>query len=297
MRIAANARMKVVRVVCFIPFFLLIACGHKQPAKQAAAGGTQQQASGQPATTAPGAAAPATGQSPYQPPPPAGAQPPATVADSSNPNVSGEPVPPDASQPPAPSPATPPPPPGTIPPQPLPGDQPAAANSIAVPAGTVFRVRLDRTLDTRHSRSGDRFRATLVHGIVENGTTTIPRGTRCFGHVVVSKRSGRFKGHAVLSLSLDSFELGGRRYIVAASHAGRRSGGHKKRNLALIGGGSGAGAVIGAVAGGPAGALIGAGVGGAAGTAGAAITGKKNVRLPAETVVSFRLREPVAVSD
>jgi hypothetical protein len=89
--------------------------------------------------------------------------------------------------------------------------------------------------------------------------------------------------------------MNGLHYRIQTAHVGRRSGGHKKRNFALIGGGSGVGTIIGAVAGGPAGALIGAGAGGAAGTVGAAITGKKNIHLPVETVLAFSLRAPVSV--
>jgi len=169
--------------------------------------------------------------------------------------------------------------------------------SVAIPAGTVFRVRLEETLDTRRNRAGDRFTATLVRPVVENGTAIIPRGARCTGHLAESKPSGRLKGHARLILSLDSFELNGRPYAIKTTGVARQSGGHKKRNLALIGGGTGVGAAVGAIAGGPAGALIGAGAGGAAGTAGAVITGKKNVRLPVETVLAFSLRAPVSVSD
>ena len=57
----------------------------------------------------------------------------------------------------------------------------------------------------------------------------------------------------------------------------------ESNNIAVIGGGSGLGAVIGALAGGGKGALIGAGAGAAAGTAGAAATGKREVGVAAES--------------
>jgi hypothetical protein len=98
-----------------------------------------------------------------------------------------------------------------------------------------------------------------------------------------------------MSLSLDSFDLHGRRYYLPASRVSCESGRHRRRNLVLIGGGAGVGKAIGAVAGGPVGALTGAGAGGAAGTVGAAITGKKNVRLPVETTLAFYQRTPVSV--
>ncbi len=168
---------------------------------------------------------------------------------------------------------------------------------LTIPAGTVFDVRLDQAIDTRSNRSGDRFDATLRDAIVVDHRAVLPRGTRFIGHVVDSRASGRLKGHAELSISLDAFEMGGHQYDIRTSHFARASNGHKKRNWWIIGGGSGVGSAIGAIAGGPAGALIGAGAGAGAGTAGAAITGKKQVRLPAETLLSFRLREPVAVAN
>jgi len=64
---------------------------------------------------------------------------------------------------------------------------------------------------------------------------------------------------------------------------------HTKSNATKIGGGAGAGALIGALAGGGKGALIGAGAGAAAGTGLAMATGKEQVTVPAETVLSFRI--------
>jgi len=55
------------------------------------------------------------------------------------------------------------------------------------------------------------------------------------------------------------------------------------------------GAVIGALAGGGKGAAIGALAGAGAGTAGAAFTGKRDVTIPAESAVSFKLEEPLEI--
>ena len=176
-------------------------------------------------------------------------------------------------------------------------DRPAAVSPITMPAGTVFEVRLAETLDTKHNRAGDRFNATLMKPIFVNRDTVIPRGTVFSGHIFESKPSGRFKGRAVMGLSLDSFQFRGRRHHITTTSLAQRSGGHKKRNWLLIGGGSGLGSAIGAIAGGPAGALIGAGAGAGAGTAGAAFTGRKNVRLPVETPLNFSLRAPVRIAN
>jgi hypothetical protein len=179
--------------------------------------------------------------------------------------------------------------------QQTPQQQPAQAQqSVTLPRGTLFEVRLAETLDTRRNRTGDRFRATLDTPIItENGTEIIPRGANFSGRVDTSKASGRLKGRAVITLELDAFELNGRQYQISTSHAARVSGAHKKRNIIMIGGGAGAGAGIGALAGGPAGALIGAGAGAGAGTVGAVFTGKKQVSIPVETRLNFELRGPV----
>jgi hypothetical protein len=163
--------------------------------------------------------------------------------------------------------------------------------SIVVPSGTAIQVRLNSSLDTSRSRPGERFTAVLATPIVVEGRTVVPAGANVEGVVRSSASSGRFKGRAYLSLALNSIEVNGSSVPLLTDSAGSSSGGHKKRNLTLIGGGSGLGALVGGLAGGGRGALIGAGAGAAAGTAGAAFTGKKQVHLPAESVLTFHLRE------
>lgn len=167
--------------------------------------------------------------------------------------------------------------------------------AVRIPSGISVHVRLGNTIDTSRSRAGDRFTATLSAPVSRNGRVVLPKGTVFHGHVTEAKSSGRLRGRAVLGLTLDSFQLRGRTYDVQTSSIVRASADHKRRNLGFIGGGSGLGAVIGAIAGGGKGALIGAGAGAAAGTAGAAATGKRNLRLPVETPLTFTLRNPVEV--
>src|SRR5205823_14821594 len=111
----------------------------------------------------------------------------------------------------------------------------------------------------------------------------------------ISASSGRMKRRAVIGLPLDSFEVDGGRYPVVTSRASRVSARHNKRHRVLIGGGSGLGALIGGLAGGGKGALIGAGAGAAAGTAGTAFTDNKDIVLPAEQAITFRLLKPIDV--
>jgi len=173
--------------------------------------------------------------------------------------------------------------------------EPAAKPTYVIPAGTRIRVRLAQTLDTRYARPGRLFAATLDEPIVVGDRVAVPKGTPFTGAVVASKRSGRLRGRAFLEITLRSFRMKGATYHVATAADTRVSGSHKKRNLVYMGGGTGAGAGVGAVAGGGVGAAIGGGIGAAAGTTTAFITGRKNLRLPVETPMVFSLRSSVAV--
>jgi hypothetical protein len=168
--------------------------------------------------------------------------------------------------------------------------------SLALVPGSTVRVRLLQTIDTERNRPGDRFQATLDEPLVAGDRVIVPKGTAFTGHITESRRSGRVKGRAVLALSLDSFELHGRTYAVRTSSAARVSGGHKKRNWLWLGGGSAGGALIGAAASGGTGALIGGGAGAAAGTVGMLFTGRKDVRLPVESAVTFTIQSRVSLS-
>jgi len=170
-----------------------------------------------------------------------------------------------------------------------------ASREVTLPSGTRLPVRLAQSLDTKRDRPGTRFTATLAAPVTHNGVVVLPVHTQVRGHLLESKPSGRLKGRAVMSLSLDSIEWNGRAVPISTSGISRVSKNHKKRNLALIGGGAGTGAGIGALAGGGVGALIGAGAGAAAGTTGALITGKRQLHIPVETRLTFVLRGPVTL--
>jgi len=174
-----------------------------------------------------------------------------------------------------------------------PNQEPQVSHTILLPAGTSIPIRLGQSLDTKRDGPGTHFVGHVATAVVYNGEVVLPRGTVCHGHLQESKPSGRLKGRAVIRLTLDSFELGGKNYTIDTSGTAFISKSHKKRNLALIGGGAGTGAGIGAIAGGGVGALIGAGAGATAGTVGAIATGKRNLHLAPETKLTFRLRQPV----
>jgi hypothetical protein len=166
---------------------------------------------------------------------------------------------------------------------------------ITVPQETALRVTLDQSITTDQNRSGDRFEATVSEPVVIDGKTVIPEGARATGLVVDARHSGHLKGRAQLHLALQSVEVDGKTYDIRTTTPGRVGRDHKKRNWAFIGGGAAGGALIGALAGGGEGALIGGPIGAGAGVATAYFTGKRDIKLPAETRLSFRLTEPVTI--
>jgi hypothetical protein len=166
---------------------------------------------------------------------------------------------------------------------------------VTLPAGTVLTVRLTSTVGSKTSNAGDRFNATIATTVESGGKVVLPRGTEVRGKVAQAVPQGRFKGGASLSLALESVTISGDAYDIKTSSVSRYQKGKGKRTAAMIGGGAGGGALIGGLAGGGKGALIGAVLGGGAGTAGAAYTGEKEIVLPAESMLSFKLTEPLTV--
>lgn len=166
---------------------------------------------------------------------------------------------------------------------------------LVVPADTAIVVVLDQTISSKTSRSGDRFSATVESPIEIEGKVAIPKGARAEGVVNEAKAAGRFKGGAVLSLTLTSVEVNGKNHEIQTSGATMSSKGKGKRTAVMVGGGAAGGAAIGAVAGGGKGAAIGALIGAAAGTGGAGLTGNRDITLAAETALDFKLLAPVTI--
>jgi hypothetical protein len=166
---------------------------------------------------------------------------------------------------------------------------------VTLAEGTPIHVRLDNTVDSNRSRSGDEFAATVADPVVLDNKTVIPQGSTAKGLVVDAKQGGHLSGVPRLRLELTSVELNGKAYDLRTTSGFRSGKNHNLHNLKWIGGGAGGGLLIGALAGGGKGALIGGPVGAGVGTAVAYFTGKKDIRLPAETPLTFRLTRPVVI--
>lgn len=184
--------------------------------------------------------------------------------------------------------------------QPAPGGQAQTSpppQVVNLPAGTEIPVRLDQDLGSKISNAGDTFTATVSRDVTVNGQVIIQRGSRADGTVLDARPLGKFKGGALLAVKLTRVHTQWGSYPVDTSSISRAEKGKGKRSAKFIGGGAGLGALIGGLAGGGKGAAIGALAGGGAGTAGSAFTGNKQIVLPAETVLTFRLHDPVRITE
>ena len=213
---------------------------------------------------------------------------------SSSPNANADRPSPDANSPsgganteiatrdvaptPAPEPAPPPPPP-----------------PIVIPPGTPIRVSLISPVGSKTSQAGQRFEASLAEPIVVGNTVVVPKGASATGEVTEAHAAGRFKGAATLDLTLTTLVIRGKSHSIQTSVMAEQTKGKGKRTAGMVGGGAGGGALIGGLAGGGKGAGIGAAVGAVTGTLGAAFTGNRDITLPAETELSFKLQNSITV--
>lgn len=182
------------------------------------------------------------------------------------------------------------------PPPPAEKPKPKPPEPVVIPAGTEITAALTQPLSSKTAKPGDTFTATLSEPIVVRGKTVIPAGATVAGKVVDAQSKGKIKGEARLELAATGITVHGKRYPIQASMAGLSEKGKGKRTAATTGGGAAGGALIGGLAGGGKGAGIGALVGAGVGLAGGAFTGNKQIELPAEAQLSFKLSAPLTLT-
>lgn len=214
-------------------------------------------------------------------------------------------VPPTSS---APAASSPPPPPAPVAsPDPV-HDQhyhPAVADittkTYRLPVGTEVPVRTEETIDSGKAAEGQTFAAEVTRAIKDDsGDVVIPRGANARIVIRSASKGGKFHGASDLVLDLASVSIDGKQYrlsTVDMAQKGRDGVGANKRTGEFAGGGAAIGAIIGAIAGGGKGAAIGAGSGAGAGAVTQIITKGGSVKVPVESVLTFKLDRPLKVVD
>ena len=178
---------------------------------------------------------------------------------------------------------------------------PAAAvtsKTRVVPAGTEVRVRTEETIDSKVAAEGQIYAAEIAADVRDSeGAVLIPRGSNAQIVIKSASKGGKFRGASDLVLDLKGVSVEGQQYLLDTTdiqEKGHDGVGANKRTAKFAGGGAAIGAIIGAIAGGGKGAAIGAGAGAGAGALTEVVT-KGKIKVPAETVLTFKLDNPLRV--
>ena len=169
-------------------------------------------------------------------------------------------------------------------------------NGPSLPVGTEIAVRTNETIDSANTSEGQTYSAVIDRDVEgPDGTLVIPKGSDA--RLVIRKSSGGGGlSTSQLALDLDSVILQGHRYVVSTDdieRSGAQGIGTNRRTAEMVGGGSVLGTLLGAIAGGGKGAAIGAVAGAVAGGTTQVLTRGSQVKVPVETVLTFRLDQPL----
>jgi hypothetical protein len=171
--------------------------------------------------------------------------------------------------------------------------------TFEVQAGTEISVRNDEVIDSSKAAEGQTYAAEVTNDVRDaQGAVVIPRGANAQLVIKSLSSGGRIKGAADLVLALNSVSIGGKQYAVNTTDIREEGGkgiGANKRTGEYVGGGAALGGIIGAIAGGGKGAAIGGASGAGAGAIAQIFTKGSSVKVPAETLMTFRLESPIRV--
>jgi len=170
--------------------------------------------------------------------------------------------------------------------------------SMEVSEGTEIVVRTNDAIDSTTAQEGQSFSGEVQEAVNDaSGQVLIPKGSDA--RLAIRKASsGGTTGSPQLVLALDTLTIRGHRYDVSSAdveQGNNRGIGKNRRTAEYIGGGAALGTLLGAIAGGGKGAAIGAVAGAAAGGTAQVLTKGKEVKIPAETTLRFRLDQPLTL--
>jgi hypothetical protein len=172
---------------------------------------------------------------------------------------------------------------------------PQTKKRITVPAGTRILIRTVDAIDSSKQKAGFRFTATLETNLQAEDKVVAPRGTTIYGRLAQASSAGRMSGSSELTLELTDIVINGTAYPLLTSTYELKGKGEGGNTAKKVVGGAGLGALIGGIAGGGKGAGIGAAAGAATGTAVAASKKGQQLQIPSESLLEFRLEQPVAL--
>jgi hypothetical protein len=163
--------------------------------------------------------------------------------------------------------------------------------------GTEISVCNEETIDSGNAVEGQTFAAEVTQDVLDaSGNVVIPRGANAQIVIEAASKGGRFRGASDLVLDLASVSVDGRQYQLKTTDVaerGRNGIGANQRTAVFVGGGAALGAIIGAIAGHGTGAAIGAGSG--AGALAEILTKGSAIKVPVESILTFRLESPLRV--
>ena len=164
---------------------------------------------------------------------------------------------------------------------------------VMVPAGTRILIRTTDSIDSSKQQAGYRFTASLETNLQAGDVVVARRGTRVYGVLGSASSAGRMKGSSELGLELTDIVINGTSYPLMTSTYEIQGKGEGSNTTKKVVGGAGLGALIGGLAGGGKGAGIGALAGAGAGTAVASSKKGQQLSIPSESLLEFRLAQPV----
>lgn len=175
-----------------------------------------------------------------------------------------------------------------------------STKTYVVPADTELSVRIEDTIDSETAAEGQVFAAEITKDVLDaDGNIVIPDGSNAQIVIKSASKGSRFHGASDLVLDLQSVSVGGRRYLIDTAdieRKGRESVGANKRTAVFTGTGAAVGAIVGAITGGGKGAAIGAASGAGAGAIAQVITSGNSIKVPVETILTFRLDKSLKVT-